>query len=154
MSKTEEQAWEIALPITEELGLELVDVEFVKEGGNWYLRYFIDKEEGVDFNDCQNLSKALDSLLDEKDFIKNSYSLEVSSPGLDRPLKRDKDFLRFAGSDIDISLFKALQGEKKFTCRLDGLSEDGRSLLVTLKDGSQVELERSSIAGVRLTVSF
>ena len=87
----EQKTEEILLPITEEYGFELVDVEYVKEGSTWYLRAYIDKPGGIDINDCEKVSRRLSDLLDEKDYIEDAYILEVSSPGLGRPLKKEKD---------------------------------------------------------------
>ena len=87
------------MPIAEAKGFELVDVEWVKEGANWYLRAYIDKENGITVDDCEEVSRALSDLLDEEDFISENYILEVSSPGLDRPLKKEKDFARSIGKD-------------------------------------------------------
>ena len=96
------------MPIVEAKGFELVDVEWVKEGANWYLRAYIDKENGITVDDCEEVSRALSDLLDEEDFISENYILEVSSPGLDRPLKKEKDFARSIGKDVEVKLFKQL----------------------------------------------
>ncbi|HBE84253.1 MAG TPA: ribosome maturation factor RimP, partial [Lachnoclostridium sp.] len=103
------------LPLMEENNFELVDVEYVKEAGNWYLRAYIDKEGGITVDDCETISRRLGDWLDEKDFIADSYILEVSSPGLGRPLKKDKDFNRSIGEDVDIKLYKPLNKQKDFT---------------------------------------
>ena len=116
-------------PILEADGIEVVDVEYVRER-NWILRIFIDKEGGVDLNDCQVISEKAGAILDEKDLIPDNYMLEVSSPGLDRVLKKDKDFIRYTGEEVDVKLFAPLEGHKgvkAFTALLDGLSEDGSS---------------------------
>ena len=102
------------MPIVETKGFELVDVEWVKEGANWYLRAYIDKENGITVDDCEEVSRALSDLLDEEDFISENYILEVSSPGLDRPLKKEKDFARSIGKDVEVKLFKAINKEKEF----------------------------------------
>ena len=134
-------------------GLELVDVEYVRER-NWILRIYIDKEGGVDLNDCQTVSERAGALLDEADLIPDNYMLEVSSPGLDRVLKKDRDFIRYAGEDVDVKLFAPLEGTKvkAFTARLLGLGEDGALLLET-EDG-RISLERDKISQVRLLFSF
>ena len=111
----EQQAEALVLPIIEQNGFELVDVEYVKEGGSWYLRAYIDKPGGITVDDCEIVSRAFGDLLDEKDFIEDSYILEVSSPGLGRPLKKDKDFDRNMGSEVEIRLYKAQNGSKEFT---------------------------------------
>ena len=136
-------------------GLELVDVEYVRER-NWILRIYIDKEGGVDLNDCQTVSETAGALLDEADLIPDNYMLEVSSPGLDRVLKKDKDFIRYTGEEVDVKLFAPLEGHKgvkAFTALLDGLSEDG-SLKLTLEGGESIVLGRDKISQVRLHFSF
>ena len=97
----------LVLPIIEENGFELVDVEYVKEGANWYLRVYADKEGGINIDDCVLISRALEAKLDAEDFIEDAYILEVSSPGLGRPLKKEKDYLRSIGKSIDIKLYQA-----------------------------------------------
>ena len=142
-------------PILEADGIEVVDVEYVRER-NWILRIFIDKEGGVDLNDCQAISEKAGAILDEKDLIPDNYMLEVSSPGLDRVLKKDKDFIRYTGEEVDVKLFAPLEGHKgvkAFTALLDGLSEDG-SLKLTLEGGESIVLGRDKISQVRLHFSF
>ena len=140
--------------VLEKDGIELVDVEYVRER-NWILRIYIDKEGGVDLNDCQTVSEKAGALLDEKNLIPDNYMLEVSSPGLDRVLKKDKDFIRYTGEDVDVKLFAPLEGTKTkaLTARLDGLAEDG-SLLLTPEGGEQMTLARDKISQVRLHFSF
>lgn len=99
---------ELVSPIVDDKGFEIVDIEYVKEAGEYYLRIFLDKEGGISLNDCESVSRELSEILDVKDPIKDNYFLEVSSPGLDRPLKKDKDFLRYKGRDIEIKLYKPL----------------------------------------------
>lgn len=106
--------WDIAKPIADNLGLILWDVRFVKEGANWYLRIFIDKDGGVDIEDCVNMSHALDAPLDEGDFIEQSYNLQVSSAGIERDLVRDEHFTRYIGEKIMLKLPKAIDGQKEF----------------------------------------
>lgn len=150
----EAEAERLLEPVLEKDGIELVDVEYVRER-NWILRIYIDKEGGVDLNDCQTVSEKAGALLDEKDLIPDNYMLEVSSPGLDRVLKKDKDFIRYAGEDVDVKLFAPLEGTKAkaLTARLDGLAEDG-SLLLTPEGGEQMTLSRDKISQVRLHFSF
>ena len=104
---------ELVLPMIEENKFELVDVEYVKEGGNWYLRVYIDKPGGINIDDCELISRALSDKLDEKDFIEDAYILEVSSPGLGRPLKKDKDFTRNMGEMVEIKLFRQINKQKE-----------------------------------------
>ena len=153
--KAIEEAVEALLePILDADGIELVDVEYVRER-NWILRIFIDKEGGVDLADCQSISEKAGEILDEKDIIPDNYMLEVSSPGLDRVLKKDKDFRRYAGSDVDVKLFAPLEeaGGKAFTAHLEGLTEEG-ALALTLDGGKEIALHRDKISQVRLHFSF
>ena len=150
-SNTETRVLPLVLPIVEEMGLELVDLEFVKEGANWYLRIYIDKENGVDINDCEAVSKAVEAKLDAEDPIEQAYVLEVSSPGLDRPLKKEEDFARFAGEIIDVKLYQAMNGKKTLEGKLIGL-EDG--VIVMEEDAEEVRISRKDAADVRLAVIF
>lgn len=139
-------------PIVEENHFELVDVEYVKEAGNWYLRAYIDKEGGITVDDCEVISRRLGEWLDEKDFIADSYILEVSSPGLGRPLKKEKDFDRSIGKDVDIRLYKPLNKQKEFTGTLKAY--DKETVTITLEDGAELELNRREIALIRLAFDF
>mgnify|MGYP000890384265 CR=1 FL=1 len=103
------------LPLMEEHGFELVDVEYVKEAGTWYLRAYIDKEGGIAVDDCEVISRQLGDWLDKEDFISESYILEVSSPGLGRPLKKEKDYVRSMGKEVEVRLYKAIDRQKEFT---------------------------------------
>ena len=152
--KIEEAVEKLLEPVLEKDGLELVDVEYVRER-NWILRVFIDKVGGVGLDDCQAASEKAGSLLDEKDLIPDNYMLEVSSPGLDRVLKKDKDFIRYTGEDVDVKLFAPLEGTKikSFTAKLEGLAEDG-SLLLEMESGEKLTLVRDKISQVRLHFSF
>lgn len=131
--------------------LELVDVEYVREK-NWYLRVFIDKEGGVDLEDCQAVSEKLSKVLDEKDPIQENYLLEVSSPGLDRILKKDKDFIRYAGRTVDIHFFQPHNGKKDLVADLVGKGEGGK--LTVLVDGHEEILDMKTISQVRLHIDF
>ena len=139
-------------PIVEANGLELVDLEFVKEGVNWYLRVYIDKEGGVTLDDCEVVSRTLEAKLDEKDPIEQAYILEVSSPGLDRPLKKEADFVKFQGEIIDVKLYKAVNGSKQYQGKLLGL-ENG-ILSIEEDNGNVVTFEHKDAASVRLAVIF
>lgn len=147
---------ELLEPILEAEGIELVDVEYVRER-NWILRLYIDKEGGVDLSDCQHVSEEAGAILDEKDLIPGNYMLEVSSPGVERVVKKEKDFIRFAGSAVDVKLFAPLEEKKElgksFTAELKGLSEDGGIALV-LEDGSTLVLPRDKVTQVRLHFTF
>ena len=111
----EKQTEELLMPLVDAHGFELVDVEYVKEGGSWYLRAYIDKPGGIAVDDCEVISRALSDLLDEHDFIEDSYILEVSSPGLGRPLKKEKDFVRSQGELVEVRTYRAIQHQKEFT---------------------------------------
>lgn len=130
--------------------LELVDVEYVRER-NWYLRVFIDKQGGVDLEDCQAVSEKLSKILDEKDPISDNYLLEVSSPGLDRVLKKEKDFVRYQGRDVDIHFFKPHNGTKLLTAVLKG--RDGDALTVS-HDETEETLDMKDISQIRLHIDF
>ena len=140
------------LPLMEEHGFELVDVEYVKEAGTWYLRAYIDKEGGIAVDDCEVISRALSSWLDKEDFIDDSYILEVSSPGLGRPLKKEKDFVRSMGKDVDVRLYRQLNKQKEFTGALSAYDEN--TVTLTMEDGSQMVFEKADIALIRLALDF
>lgn len=130
---TVERVWDIAEPIAKELGLELWDVRYVKEGADYFLRIFIDKDGGVDINDCEALSRAIDKPLDDNDPISNPYILEVCSPGLERPLVREEHFLRFIGADIKVKMIRPIEGVGK---EFKGVLTDYNSGEVTITDHS------------------
>lgn len=142
---------EMAQPVVLEAGLELVEVEFVKEGGHWYLRIYIDKPGGVNHEDCRHVSERIDKMLDERDLIPYSYALEVSSPGIERPLKKPGDYSRFAGRLANITTFVPLGGKKKFTGCIVGLCEGDVVLHV---DGSDLRIPLEQVASARLEVEF
>ena len=145
-NQIEEAVAVIAEAFLQGTGLELVDVEYVKEH-DWYLRIFIDKEGGIEIDDCQQLSEKVEEVLDKKDIIKDSYILEVSSPGLDRVLKKDKDFVREKGKKVDVTLYAPLDGEKLIVGVLEGKSDSE----LILEDRS-IALDK--IAQVRLHIDF
>ena len=153
--KVTEIVEEMAAPILEELNLELVEVEYVKEGRNWFLRVYIDKDGGVDIEECGLVSEKLSEQLDEKDPISNNYFLEASSPGAERPLKKDRDYIKAIGKNVHVKTYEPIDNEKEF----EGILKDF--------DGSQVTLEikiktrkkelvipYDKIAKARLAVSF
>ena len=139
-------------PIMEEHHFELVDVEFVKEAGTWYLRAYIDKPGGITIDVCELVSRSLSDLLDEKDFIKETYILEVSSPGLGRPLKKDKDFERSLGESVEVKLFRAVDKQKEFTGMLKAWDKD--TITLEFEEGDEWTVERSNIALIRLAFDF
>ena len=140
------------LPLMDEHHFELVDVEYVKEAGTWYLRAYIDKEGGIAVDDCEVISRALSDWLDKEDFIDDSYILEVSSPGLGRPLKKEKDFVRSMGKDVDVRLYRQLNKQKEFTGALSAYDEN--TVTLTMEDGSQMVFEKADIALIRLALDF
>jgi ribosome maturation factor RimP len=148
----ESRTEELIMPLIEANNFELVDVEWVKEGANWYLRAYIDKENGITVDDCELVSRALSDLLDEADYISENYILEVSSPGLDRPLKKEKDFARSIGKDVEVKLFKAINKEKEFVGVLTAYDED--TVTIELEDESEMQFKRSEIARIRLAFFF
>lgn len=138
-------------PIMQENQFELVDVEWVKEAGTWYLRAYVDKEGGISVDDCEVVSRRLSDWLDKEDFISESYILEVSSPGLGRPLKKDKDFARSIGKDVDVKLYRARDKRKDFTGVLKAYDKD----TVTIEEeGKELVFERGEIALIRLAFDF
>lgn len=141
----------MVMPIIEEGNFELVDVEYVKEGANYYLRVYADKEGGINIDDCVTISRALEAKLDEDDFIFDAYILEVSSPGLGRPLKKEKDFKRSIGKEIDIKLYKAIDKQKEFTGILTGYTDDEITLEI---DGNEQKFTRKDLALIRLALNF
>lgn len=140
------------LPIVEANNFELVDVEYVREAGTWYLRAYIDKEGGFTVDDCEMVSRKLSDWLDEKDFIDDSYILEVSSPGLGRPLKKEKDFKRSMGEQVDIKLYRAIDRQKDFTGTLSAYDEE--TVTIQYEDGSESTFNRKDIALIRLAFDF
>ncbi|NLJ90692.1 MAG: ribosome maturation factor RimP [Clostridiales bacterium] len=142
----------LVLPILEENKFELVDVEYVKEAGNNYLRIYIDKEGGITINDCELVSRKLSDLLDEDDFIPDAYILEVSSPGLGRPLKKEKDFARSIGKEVDVRLYKQIDKQKEFTGIL--VSYDHEKIELEIYEDEVIEIPRSNIALIRLAFDF
>lgn len=140
------------MPLMEENNFELVDVEYVKEAGSWYLRAYIDKEGGITVDDCEIISRRLGDWLDEKDLIADSYILEVSSPGLGRPLKKEKDFNRNMGKDVDIKLYKPLNKQKDYSGTLKAY--DKETVTIIQEDGTDLVLNRPEIALIRLAFDF
>lgn len=155
MTKREEyelKTEQLIMPLIEKNNFELVDVEYVKEAGNWFLRAYIDKDGGITIDDCALISRALSEILDNNDFIPDAYILEVSSPGLGRQLKKDKHFARSIGEKIEIKLYKALNKQKDF----DGIlvDFDADKLVIELENGEKLEINRADIAMVRLALDF
>ncbi|PLS06552.1 ribosome maturation factor RimP [Neobacillus cucumis] len=155
MSKVTEVVEELAAPIFQELGLELVEIEYVKEGKSWFLRVYIDKETGVDIEDCGIVSERLSEKLDEVDPIPHNYFLEVSSPGAERPLKKAKDFEKAIGKNVFIKTYEPIDGENKFEGMLVGF--DGQQVVVEIKIKTRkksIEIPYEKVASARLAVTF
>ncbi|HIX76706.1 MAG TPA: ribosome maturation factor RimP [Candidatus Fusicatenibacter merdavium] len=148
----EQKAEEMILPIVEANGFELVDVEYVKEGGNWYLRAYIDKEGGITVDDCENVSRAFSDRLDEDDFIEDAYILEVSSPGLGRPLKKEKDYRRSMGKELEIRTYRAVDRCREFYGVLTAYDDD--SVTIEEEDGTLRTFAKTDIALIRLAFDF
>lgn len=148
----EKKAEELLTPIIEEHSFELVDLEYVKEGSDWYLRAYIDKPGGVNIDDCEVVSRAFSDLLDEKDFIEDAYILEVSSPGLGRPLKKNRDFERNLGKTIECKSYKPIDGEKEFTGVLRAYTDDAFTL--ETQDGGTKDYQRKEMALIREYVEW
>ncbi len=149
--KITDQVWQFAQPLVEANGCSLWDVEYVREGGEWFLRLYIDKEGGVDIADCEAVSRAVDPVLDEKDPIPESYRFEVCSAGLERPLKRPSDFERFMGAPVLVKLYRPRNGQKEFAGELAAY-RDGE-VTITVR-GAELVFEKSEVALVRLRVEF
>lgn len=151
MSKAEAILEELAAPVCEEMGVYVYDCEYKKEGGSYYLRLFIDKDGGVTIDDCENVSRKVNDLLDEKDPIPEAYIFEVSSPGMDRKLTRDWHFEKALGSEVDIKLFAPFEGSKALSGILTGYDHN----LITLKVGERVlHIEKGKTSSVRLAIKF
>lgn len=146
--RIQDLVYKLARPIAESKGLELVAVEYLKEGANWYLRIYIDKEKGVDHEDCQAVSMEISELLDEKDPIPMAYFLEVSSPGIERIIQTEKDFLKYADAVVNVHTYTPINKRKKFKGRLGPVSE---TTLVLWADGdTKLELPREKVSQVRI----
>ena len=148
----EQQVEALVTPIIEANQFELVDVEYVKEAGIFYLRVYVDKERGITVDDCEIVSRALSDKLDEKDFIDESYILEVSSPGLGRPLKKEKDFVRSIGKEVEIRLYKPLNHEKEYIGILKDYDEAG--VTIELEEDEEMTIPKELIALIRLAFDF
>ena len=153
MAKITELVTKMALPVVEEAGCELWDVEYVREAGTWYLRVYIDKDGGVDILDCETVSRALSDLLDEADPIEGSYTLEVSSAGAERPLKRPGDYERFMGSPVAVKLYKGRNGRKEFAGVLTGYDPESGEITVAV-GGEAMAFPKNEVALCRLRIEF
>ena len=155
MSKRESyeaKAEALLAPIVSGFGFELVDVEYVKEGSTWYLRGYIDKEGGITVDECADVSRAFNEKLDEADFIDESYIMEISSPGLGRPLKKEKDYVRSMGKELEIRTYRAINREKEFYGILTAY--DAETVTIETEEGTDMTFQKSDIALIRLAFDF
>ena len=155
MSKREQyekQTEELLEPIVTGFGFELVDVDYVKEAGTWYLRAYIDKPGGITVDDCEAVSRKFSDVLDEKDYIEDTYIFEVSSPGLGRPLKKDKDFQRSLGEEVEIRTYRPIDRQKEFVGELKAY--DKESVTIVYEDDTEQTFQRQEIALIRLALDF
>lgn len=155
MSKKEEyelKSERLLQPIMDEHKFKLVDVEYVKEGATWYLRAYVDKEGGITIDDCEVVSRAFGKKLDEEDFIEDSYIMEVSSPGLGRPLKKEKDFKRSVGKEVEIRTYRAIERQKEFYGLLNAYDEN--SVTILTGEGNTRTFDKKDIALIRLALDF
>lgn len=151
--KNTDQLVEVLEPNINRLGYELVDMELIKEGGQWFLRIYIDHQNGISLDDCQKVSQELDWVLDESDPIPHSYILEVSSPGAERPLKKEKDFVRFTGRKIKVSTYKPIYNRRKFQGELLGLNES-KDIVLRVEGEGEVSIPMDNIAKANLVLEF
>lgn len=147
----EEKTEQLLEGIVAEYGVIIYDVEYVKEGSDYYLRAYIDKDGGVTIEDCEKVSRALSDILDEKDYIKDPYILEVSSPGLGRLLKKDRHFEYCLSEEVEVKLFEAIDGTKEYAGTLKSYTKD---TVVIETEGQDITFDRSKIATVRLALDF
>ncbi len=155
MSKREEyeqKTEELLLPILNKYHFELIDVEYVREGSTWFLRAYIDKEGGITVNDCEDVAREMNPILDELDYIEGSYTFEVSSPGLGRPLKKEKDYVRNLGKDVEIRTYRPIQHAKEFCGTLRAY--DNKTVTIVTKDDAELSFEKSDIALIRQALDF
>lgn len=148
----EAQTEALILPILEKNGFELYDIEYVKEGGTYYLRAYIDKPEGITVNDCEAVAREMNPILDEKDFIPDSYVFEVSSPGLGRPLKKDKHLEKSIGESVEIHTFRPVNHEKQFRGCLKCF--DAQQIIIVDEEDKELTFARADIALIRLALDF
>ncbi len=155
MSKVIEVVEQIVEPIVNDLNLELVDIEYVKEGKSWFLRVFIDKEQGIDIEECGMVSEKLSEKLDELDPIPYNYFLEVSSPGAERPLKKQKDYEKAVGKNVHIKTYEPIDGEKIFEGVLANFTGDTVTVETKIKTRKKtIEIPFEKVASARLAVTF
>lgn len=155
MSKVTEVVEQLVLPVIEQFDLQLIDIEFVKEGRDWFLRVYIDKENGVDIEDCALVSEQLSAKLDEEDPIPQNYFLEVSSPGAERPLKTKQDLKNSIGKNIFVKTYAPIEDEKAFEGKLLSFDDEILTLELTIKTRKKlIEIQYDMVANARLAVTF
>jgi len=142
----------LVIPLLEERGFEFVDVEYIKEAGEWYLRVYIDKEGGITIGDCEDVSRKLSDILDREDYIDDAYILEVSSPGLLRPFRKDRDLERNLGKEVEIRTYKQKDGSREFTGTLKAY--DASAITVETEEGEEICFERKEISLIRKHIVF
>ena len=147
----ESRTEELLTPIAEAVGVSVYDVEYVKEGSDWYLRCYIDKPDGVTIQDCETVSRALSDRLDEEDYIADAYILEVSSPGLGRTLKKDKHLAKSIGQEVEIKTYKPIEKQKEFSGVLRAFDQD--TVTIETQTG-EIQFDRSDVALIRLALDF
>ncbi|MGN0290629.1 MAG: ribosome maturation factor RimP [Lachnospiraceae bacterium] len=150
MYETQTEEW--ILPILEKYNFELVDVEYVKEGSNWYLRAYIDKEGGITVDDCETVAREMNEILDREDYIEDSYIFEVSSPGLGRPLKKEKDYVRSMGKELEIRTYRSINGSKEFYGILTDY--DDKNVTIVTEEDEKLTFAKTDIALIRLAFDF
>lgn len=150
MYETQTEHW--ITPILERNNFELVDVEYVKEGSTWYLRAYIDKEGGITVDDCEIVAREMNEILDRGDYIEDSYVFEVSSPGLGRPLKKEKDYIRSMGKELEIRTYRSMNGSKEFYGVLTGYDDD--TVTIQTEEDKKLTFAKTDIALIRLAFDF
>ena len=154
MSRISDIVSRLARPVVEEEGCTLWDVEYVKEGSEWYLRAYIDKEGGVTIEYCENVSRAVSEVMDQDDFIPEAYILEVSSPGLGRTLKKDKHLQKSIGEEVEIKTYKSIEKQKEFSGILSAFDADTITIVTDEETEQEMTFNRSDVALIRLALDF
>ena len=152
MSKIEDKVMELVSPVITSLGYEIYDLEYVKEGKDYYLRIFIDKENGISIDDCELVNNSITDLLDEKNYIKEQYYLEISSSGLERRLRKDWHFEKYKGSKVEANLFKAVDKQKNIRGILNGFDE--KTVTIQTEENNLVQLDKTNISVIKTIYDF
>ena len=154
MASIEEKVEKLIKEKVETLGYELYDVQYVKEGKDYFLRIFIDKPEGIDLIDCEKVNDAITDMLDEADYIKEAYFLEVSSPGIERVLRKEKHFQDHIGEEIEVKLFKPIEGKKEYTGTLESFNEHELNIILEEMNEKNMAIDRKNIAIVKIKYNW